>query len=551
MKTKHFLPVILLCLSGSIKAQVLLNEVYTDPGGNKHEFFELYNTNTSSAPESMDNYTMVTFFEFPGSNGEVGFYVMDMPNLTIAPKGYFVGSAAIPFNCQGITNSTASDFDWNSPTLVTNGGYIKKWVHKTTNLSDGNPNYDEGSLPNNFNDFFFRRTGVGASYTIFLYKNGVLVNAVIFGTGGYTEVIPIIINLPKLYVDMSGSSPNFEIDFSTYGTVLIENVNQDAGSDNGYIREADGKCGAWLKSSAQVQHTPKQTNGTVDGDDGVIAVSTIINRGSVAAGSVVTYDVLSAPVTSFPISLEVYNDHGITQSSLDGGDLFIASNTESVVSDGPFSTQFTPNTAHILIVVKSNIGCIDKVLFVPNVSILPVKLISFQGSMNNNNTVLEWNVASNEQAYKFEVEKSADGKSFENTSLVTPSSRNGNETYRYNETVEAEKIYYRLKITDRSSMVSYSKVLVFSNETNGKEKLNIVETNVSDKLTVSFQSQLSQAAEINILDMAGKLIMKQSIKMSKGNNLVSFSLPASMNNGMYVASLSGNNFNRSAQFIKQ
>jgi hypothetical protein len=525
--------------------------VYTDPGGNKHEFFELYNTNASSSPESMDNYTMVTFFEFPGANGEVGFYVMDMPNLTLAPKGYFVGSAALPFDCQGITNSTASDFNWNSPSLVTNGGYLKKWVHKTANLTDGNPNYDEGTLPNNFNDFFFRRTGVGASYTIFLYKNGVLVNAVIFGTGGYAEVIPIIINLPALHIDMSGSATDFDIDFSTYGTVLIENVNQDAGSDNGYMREADGKCGAWLKSSAQVQHTPQQTNGTIDGDDGVIAVSTIIHRGSVAAGSIVTYDVLSAPATSFPISLEVYNDHGVTSSSLDGGDLFLASNTESVVSDGPFNTQFTPNNAHILIVVKSNIGCIDKVLFVPNVSLLPVKLISFQGSMNNKNTTLEWNVASNEQAYKFEVEKSIDGKTFENTSLVTPTVRNGNETYKYNETTASDKIYYRLKITDRSSMVTYSKVLVFDNETTGKEKLNILGTNVTDKLTLSFQSQLSQSTELNVLDMAGKLILKQSVKASKGNNLVSFSLPASMNNGMYVASLSGNNFNRSAQFVKQ
>ena len=551
MTTKKFFTAIFLSLSLSNQAQVLLNEVYTDPGGNKHEFFELYNTNTSSSPEVMDNYTMVTFFEFPGSNGEVGFYVMDMPNLSLAPKGYFVGSAAIPFNCQGITNSTASDFDWNSTSLTSNGGYLKKWVNKTNNLSDGNPGYDEGSLPNDFNDFFFRRTGVGASYTIFLYKNGVLVNAVIFGTGGYTEVIPVIISLPKLHIDMSGSSTDFDIDFSTYGTVLIENVNQDAGSDNGYIREADGKCGAWLKSSAQVQHTPKQTNGTVDGDDGVIAVSTIINKGSAAAGSVVTYDVLSAPVTSFPISLEVYNDHGTTQSSLDGGDLFIDSNTESVVSDGPFSTTFTPNTAHILIVVKSNLGCIDKVLFVPNVSILPVKLISFQGSINNKNAALEWQVASNEQAYKFEVEKSIDGKNFENTSLVAPSGRNGNETYKYNEATGYDKIYYRLKITDRNSMVTYSKVLAFSNETNGKEKLNILGTNVTDKLTLSFQSQLNQSAEINVLDIAGKLVLKQNVKMSKGNNLLSFSLPVSMNNGMYVASLAGNNFTLSAQFIKQ
>lgn len=549
MKIKFYL--IAAALFGfniSAKAQVLFNEVYTDPGAGKQEFFELYNTNFNSTPESMDNYTIVTFFDISGNEG---FYVMDLPNLSVNAKGYFVGSSAIPFSYQGITNSTASDFNWNSSAFTSNNGYLKKWVKATANLADANPNYDEAVLPANFNDFFYRRTGSGASYTLFLYKNGVLINAVIFGTGGASTVLPAIINMPSLYIDMSAASTDFTINFTNYGTVNLESVIQDAGSDNGFIRSGDGLCGGWVKSSAQVQHTPKTSNGVVTGTDGSIAVSTAITPGTLAAGSTINYNVLSAPVTSFPIDLQVYLDNGSTTSKVDGLDQFVASNTENVVSDGGFSTNFKPYAAHVLLVVKSSLGCIDKIIFIPNASLLPIKLISFQGNMNGSNITLEWNVASNEQAYKFDVEKSFDGKNFETSHLVTPTVKNDNETYTYAEASESARSYYRLRVTDKSGVVTYSKVLVFKKETDSKEKLNIIGTNVTDKLTLSFQSQMNQATEINIVDMAGKLVMKQSFRVSKGNNLVSLSLPVTMNNGMFVASVSGSNFSSSAQFIKQ
>jgi Secretion system C-terminal sorting domain len=553
MKTKFTLSVILLVASLCSKAQVLLNEVYTDPGGNKHEFFELYNTHTSASPESLDNYTLVTFFEFTGGNGDLGFYVMDLPNLSITPRGFFVGSAALPFSCQGITNSTASDFNWNSAAFLSGstGGYLKKWVHKQGNLTDGNPDYDESSLPADFNDFFYRRNGIGASYTMFLYKNGVLVNGVIFGTGGYTEVIPIIIALPKLYIDMSGSATDFEIDFSTYGTALIEDVTESAGSDNGYMREADGKCGGWLKSSSQTEHTPQRSNGTVDINDGVISVSTVITRGNALNGSVVKYDVVSAPVTTFPITLEVYNDNGPDTMSLDGVDLFFESNTETVVSDGPFNTTILPHDANVLIVVKSNIGCIDKILFVPNVPLLPVKLISFNGNLNDDNIRLNWYTASNEQAGRYEIEKSFDGKDFENTKMIIPTGKSGDEQYSFEEEMATGKIFYRLRVTDKSGVVTYSKILSFSKATGTTQALNIIGTNVTDKITVSVQSEKNQAMDISVVSMNGNLITKQKLNVSKGNTVTTLSLPSAMNSGIYIARLSGENVNSTAKFIKQ
>src|SRR5689334_17833747 len=122
---KIFTLIIITAVFSGARSQVVLNEIYTSPGGGKQEFFELYNSSTSSSPQSVDGFTIVTYFE-EGANK--GFYVLDLPALFINPHSFFVGAASMPFSYQGTVNSPKADFSWNSATLATNSGYLKKWV---------------------------------------------------------------------------------------------------------------------------------------------------------------------------------------------------------------------------------------------------------------------------------------------------------------------------------------------------------------------------------------------------------------------------------------
>jgi hypothetical protein len=525
------------------KAQVLFNEVYTDPAAGNNEFFELYNSSTSSSPLPLDDYTIVTFFEKPG---EKGFYVMDLPNLSISPKGFFVGASDLPFNYQGVTNSTAADFSWNSTAFTSNNGYVKKWVLQPDNT------YAQASLPANFNDFFYRRNGVGATYSIFLYNKGTLIDALIFGTGGLVSVIPSIIAMPPLFVDMSAASPDFTIDFSTYGSIPVESTMQDAGSDNGYYREKDGLCGSWNKSDNQGQHNPRVTNGDVDGYSGVISVTAIIQKGTAITGSKIVYDVVSAPVESFPVQLEVYKDDGLSLSALDANDDYVESNTENVVTDGSFTTLFTPYDMNMLVVVKSSAGCIDKVMFVPNTSILPVTLVYFQGNLENNKVTLHWKVAQNELSDRFEVEKSTDGKNFTTTGSVTATDKSGPEDYSFTETTGADKIYYRLKMYDRKGLSAFSKTLVFQTENyTSANRIKIINNPATDKLTMSFSSTNNQPAEIKIYDLVGRLQMNQRMNVYPGSNLVSLPLSFSFKAGVYTVEVNNGTERQTAKFVKQ
>ena len=60
---------ICLLLTIPLHAQVVLNEIYADPGAGNQEFFEFFNINTSNTPASVDDYTIISYFEEGSKKG--------------------------------------------------------------------------------------------------------------------------------------------------------------------------------------------------------------------------------------------------------------------------------------------------------------------------------------------------------------------------------------------------------------------------------------------------------------------------------------------------
>ena len=533
----------------SSNAQAILNELYCFPGGSKNEFFEFYNNSNSIT--SMDNYTLVTYYE---SGSSKGFFVMDLPNLSVAPRGYFVGSSAIPFSYQGVTNSTSSQFSWNNLAfMAANNGYLRQWQIGTSVSStiDGNANYDLVPIPANYNDIFQKIGGGSATYDVFVYNNGVLADIFLGGTGGNTFIPNYIAGLPTLHVDMSGTSPDFDINFSTYATANTEYVIQDIGSDNGYIRTSDGYCGAWTKSSSQVTHTPDMTNG---GDPSkltpTVSVSAASVKGTASSGSTINYDVVSAPVTAFPITMNLYVDNGSIPGQLDAGDTYLTSQTENTVTDGPFSTLFFPYDANILIQTMTSAGCIDNLKFIPTVGVLAVRFTGFYANISMGRTEIKWSVAENESANQFEIQKSADGKNFYTTALIFSTTKKGDENYFYKDAAPEGKTYYRIKMIDNAGKVSYSNILAVGTtmETSGNLTLN--QNPVESYLAFQFKSSENSIATINIYNTSGLKVYSEKTNLTKDKNSVAINLDGKVFAGLYILEVETPYDHNSVKFIK-
>jgi hypothetical protein len=92
-------------------------------------------------------------------------------------------------------------------------------------------------------------------------------------------------------------------------------------------------------------------------------------------------------------------------------------------------------------------------------AIAPAKLINITGSVSNHKVILNWVVAENESADKFEVEKSTDGKTFTMAALVFGSDKSETDNYQFYEKAGNKKVLYRIRMINKNQQAEYSAVV--------------------------------------------------------------------------------------------
>ena len=519
------------------KSQAVLNEVYPQPGNGYNEFFELYNEYNSL--EYLDNYTIIAYYE---EGAKTGFYVLDLPNDSVAAHGYYVGASQNPFDIQLQLGLTAN-FSWNTMPL---GGSLKKW-------EKNGASYTSVAVPANLNDLFVKIVGAGGVFHVFVYKNGVLVNGIVGGIN--TTFVPAYIKaMPNLFVDMSGSSPDFTIIFNTIPDNGLEYIPNSVGTNNGYYRSSDGLCGEWLKSDQPGQHNPGFTNGTASSSSGQLSIAAVISQYAMdPTKSLLTYNITAAPAAAFPVVVDVYSDLGIA-SQWDVNDTLIDTRTIANSAAGPQYVVLPSWDVAVIIVVRSATDCYDTTLAIGNYwSVLPVELMSFQGNVNKNNKVtLQWKIAENETADYFEVQRSIDGNEFKTVGIVFTSEKRGIEDYMFYETINAfDKVMYRLKINNKQERVLYSKTLIFQTRLTTTNNIKIVGNPVRDKLVFNYTAFAAHPIDVKVYDMNGKVMMKNKMNSLEGNNTVCVALDSSFKPSMYVVEVNNGTDIQSAKFLKQ
>jgi hypothetical protein len=80
----------------------------------------------------------------------------------------------------------------------------------------------------------------------------------------------------------------------------------------------------------------------------------------------------------------------------------------------------------------------------------------------NNNIILKWIIGENENAWCFEVEKSADGKKFSLTALVFGTDKTGADSYWFSEKAGRRRLIYRIKYIGKDNTTEYSPVTTIS-----------------------------------------------------------------------------------------
>ncbi|MCU7547488.1 T9SS type A sorting domain-containing protein [Chitinophagaceae bacterium LB-8] len=499
-----------------VKSQVILNEVYTNPGSNRHEFFELFNASPNDV--DLDCYTLITLFE---QDKKLGIYVLDLPKLTIKAKSFFVGASAKTFNVQQKTGKTA-DFTWNdfndiNPATSAGTGSLKGYV-----LNNANNGYELPFTPTaGFNDLFpelSTKAASGVVYGVFLFNKDTYVNGLLAGYKGLA-VPSEITTLPSFNVTSNSACGSFTINWQY--VISAESVVQAGGSDNGYARIKDGICGTWIKTASGDDHTPGTSTTNLSISDGILIKTTE----TYSCGPSVQFSILNtSEPAAFPVTVHLYMDNAVT-GVLGANDTHI--DPSQTIKQGSNSTTYSysvPNPQKsYLMVYETALGCLDRVVSL-SCSVLPVRFKSFTAVRNQQRkeqVLLKWETAMEQNCRGFYVQRKVSGQ-WKNIAFIYSQSENGNSnktlTYEYKEmNTASDASQYRIQQVDMDGKASYSEIKSVAGLEQQAEVLIYPNPALNGKVNLLFSDQ-EGAKDVFVSDLNGKVV--KQFREIRGNNLL-------------------------------
>ncbi|MGL5889163.1 MAG: hypothetical protein ACRC3B_04725 [Bacteroidia bacterium] len=168
----------------------------------------------------------------------------------------------------------------------------------------------------------------------------------------------------------------------------------------------------------------------------------------------------------------------------------------------------------------------------PCATILPVELTSFTVELSNKKPLLRWETASEKDNARFEIERSADGNSYEKIGIV-----NGNGTTSqphsysfYDVSAPAGFSYYRFKQIDYNGSYTYSPLRAIEVPVSADASLQVI--SLPEGLSYSI-SGIETPETIEMWSSGGELIFAQQYPQSTGI------LPVKQN-GLYLIRVTSN-----------
>lgn len=155
-----------------------------------------------------------------------------------------------------------------------------------------------------------------------------------------------------------------------------------------------------------------------------------------------------------------------------------------------------------------------------DVATLPISLTSFTGKAIDKNILLSWNTASEENNDYFDIQHSADGKTFSSIGKINGAGNSKvSKDYSFvDENPYAGTSYYKLVQHDFDGKTSDSKVVAV-NSNIAAATLSVYAASSAVKITLSSPNKTEGTFEV--FDISGRKLASQAVEVSKGYNQLS------------------------------
>jgi hypothetical protein len=178
--------------------------------------------------------------------------------------------------------------------------------------------------------------------------------------------------------------------------------------------------------------------------------------------------------------------------------------------------------------------------------IVPVTFTSFTGKKEGSINVLNWATATETNNLGYELQRSADGRSFSKLDFINTKATNGNSntalSYTYQDTKPLiGNNYYRLKQIDKDGKTHYSNVVNLKGDKATQVNITGVYPNPTrNTLNVSIASPSAERVSLVITDISGKVLMQQNVVLNSGDNVQTLDV-SKLSQGTYLIKTICNN----------
>lgn len=200
-----------------------------------------------------------------------------------------------------------------------------------------------------------------------------------------------------------------------------------------------------------------------------------------------------------------------------------ACNSGSCTELGYTSRDATANTVSL-----NGVNSFSTLTLGNNLHPLPVTLINFSVTKNDDVAQLNWQTAMEENNAGFDIEKSVNGKTFSKIGFVKG---NGNsyttQTYSFDDKLsfnEPNTIYYRLKQLDYNGKFAYSpvqKLILSGYQKNVKAWYNASAKSIEISIP---NNKITGMATYQLLDMQGRLLRTEKYQSVGTNNTIQINM---------------------------
>lgn len=212
-------------------------------------------------------------------------------------------------------------------------------------------------------------------------------------------------------------------------------------------------------------------------------------------------------------------------------------------------------SAASVLATRSGIGLPQQVTLGWGYNALPIELIAFDAKVEGKNVRLNWSTAAEINNDFFTLERSVDGRNFDEIGIVRGS---GNTTTRrdydfVDESPLNGESYYRLRQTDYDGKfeVFDPKRISMKKDILDDSKLSVYPNPFTDRFELELESEERGLLTISIIGMDGRTIRSESMQMESPGIRWTFSDGANLLTGTYILRLQLNDEVISRKLIRR